>query len=246
MDTPKRVAARPAAQALARTVVFDLDGVLVDVSASYRMAILRTVAALGGGEATPAAVQALKNAGGFNNDWDLSRELLRQRGRQVDLPRVTEVFNQFYLGPGGDGAGGLIMEESWLLPAELLEGLRQRYRLAIFTGRPRLDAEFVLRRFAVREAFEDVVAMEDVDQQKPNPEGLLELRRRHAPGRLAAYLGDTVDDARCSVAAEVPFIAILPAGQLQQEELAALFRQAGCQNVVGDVAAAARQLLADD
>ncbi|MGH9536146.1 MAG: HAD-IA family hydrolase, partial [Terriglobales bacterium] len=214
-------------------VVFDLDGVLVDVSGSYRVAIRETVAALGGGAVAPEAVQALKNAGGYNNDWDLSRELLRRRGIAVPLPRVVEVFNQKYLGPCGDGEGGLIQQESWLLQSDLLAALRQRFRLAIFTGRPRADADYVLRRFAADGAFDHVVALEDVSVQKPDPEGLFELRRLHAPAPLAAYIGDSIDDARAAAAAEVPFIAIVDAAPPEREERIALFRASGCQFVDG-------------
>lgn len=64
-------------------VVFDMDGVLVDVTGSYRAAIaatVRTCVSKRGGW-TPAAdagwADPLKRAGGFNNDWDLSFALVR-------------------------------------------------------------------------------------------------------------------------------------------------------------------------
>ncbi len=64
-------------------LIFDMDGVLVDVSRSYRAAIIRTVdiffsqgmrlpAADDTPLLTPNDVSLLKNAGGFNNDWDLT------------------------------------------------------------------------------------------------------------------------------------------------------------------------------
>ncbi len=40
-------------------VVFDMDGVLVDVHGSYRRAIQRTVVHFGGDEPAPAAVQGI-------------------------------------------------------------------------------------------------------------------------------------------------------------------------------------------
>lgn len=67
-------------------VIFDMDGVLVDVSKSYRETIKRTVAlylkkALGlKGDArslvSDADVVALKEIGGLNNDWDMTTGLL--------------------------------------------------------------------------------------------------------------------------------------------------------------------------
>ncbi len=65
-------------------IIFDIDGVLVDVSQSYRVAIIQTVDiffAQGLGlryEEDPislldaADIDSLKLAGGFNNDWDLT------------------------------------------------------------------------------------------------------------------------------------------------------------------------------
>ena len=64
--------------------VFDMDGVLVDAIPSYRATIVATVRevvrdVLGGPE-PPADLTwpaALKRAGGFNNDWDLTSALVR-------------------------------------------------------------------------------------------------------------------------------------------------------------------------
>ena len=53
----------------ADTVVLDVDGVLVDVSDSYRRAVVDTVERLFGTELPTDAIQPLKDAGGFNNDW---------------------------------------------------------------------------------------------------------------------------------------------------------------------------------
>ena len=221
-------------------LVFDLDGVLVDVSQSYRQAILDTVRHLGGGELSPTDVQALKDEGGFNNDWDLSSELLRRRNRSVPYAEVVRVFNQFYLGPDWDG---LILREQWLLPPELLRELKQHYQLAIFTGRPRSDAEFVLRRFNVAADFSRLLAMEDVNPGKPAPDGLLHLAREFAPVPIVAYVGDTVDDARCAQGAAVPFIGILPAHHLSTLRLRQLFVELGSRTIVPDAATAALRLL---
>lgn len=223
-------------------LVFDMDGVLVDVSASFRAAIRRTVTALGGSPVTHAEIQALKNAGGFNNDWDLSRELLRLRGLEVERRLVIETFNGFYLGTQGRSPG-LILRERWLLKPALLDQLRRRFRLAIFTGRPRADAQFTLRQFGMAAAFHPLLALEDVAAQKPSPEGLQQLQRQFAPAPIAAYVGDTVDDARCAAAARVPFIGILATALHHRAQLEALFRQIGCCHIATNVTAAARYLL---
>ncbi|MGH9393916.1 MAG: HAD family hydrolase [Terriglobales bacterium] len=223
-------------------MVFDLDGVLVDVRASFRVAIERTVAALGGGAVRTREIQTLKNAGGYNNEWDVTRELLRQRGLAVERARVIEVFNGFYLG-GAGGGGGLILQERWLLPPALLLLLRRRYRLAIFTGRPAADASFTLRHFGVEHAFETVLGLEHT-AHKPDPDGLERLRRKHAPVPLLAYFGDTVDDARCAAAAGVPFHGIVDRRGRHGRELADWFQKLGCLGMAASIAQALRPLLA--
>jgi len=54
------------------TIVLDVDGVLVDVADSYRRAIVESIDRVYGETIPREAVQALKNAGGFNNDWELT------------------------------------------------------------------------------------------------------------------------------------------------------------------------------
>jgi HAD superfamily hydrolase (TIGR01548 family) len=53
-------------------VVLDIDGVLVDVENSYRRAIVESVEHVYGGTIGRADVQQFKDAGGFNNDWELT------------------------------------------------------------------------------------------------------------------------------------------------------------------------------
>ncbi|MDZ4165053.1 MAG: HAD hydrolase-like protein [Smithellaceae bacterium] len=69
-----------------KLIVFDMDGVLIDVSRSYREAVRRTVrlflAGAQGGRNLPdplfplADLARLKQTGGLNNDWDLTARAL--------------------------------------------------------------------------------------------------------------------------------------------------------------------------
>jgi HAD superfamily hydrolase (TIGR01548 family) len=56
----------------ADAVVLDVDGVLVDVADSYRRAIVESVDRRHGRTVGRDEVQAFKDAGGFNNDWELT------------------------------------------------------------------------------------------------------------------------------------------------------------------------------
>lgn len=218
----------------ATVLVFDMDGVLVDVTESYRETIRRTVEYFTGRQVSPARIQHYKNQGGWNNDWALSQKITADLGVEVAYDTVVRQFQKFFLGENGDGDGGLILRERWLPVPGLLERLSRRYRLAIFTGRIRSDMEITLRRFAPDVPFDPTVCTGDVDQGKPAPDGLRKIAAAQPAAKLW-YVGDTVDDARCASNAEVPFIGVAAAGNPRREELVNLLEADGAVAVVENI-----------
>ena len=67
-----------------RLVVFDMDGVLVDVTESYRETIQQTVEHFTGKRVTREHIQDWKNRGGWNDDWALSTAITRAEGVEVE------------------------------------------------------------------------------------------------------------------------------------------------------------------
>ncbi|MBI1955438.1 MAG: TIGR01548 family HAD-type hydrolase [Acidobacteria bacterium] len=212
-------------------LIFDLDGVLVDVTESYRRTIIETVKHFTGVGISNQEIQAAKNRGRANNDWDLTLELARQKGASPTREQVIEVFQRIYLGNNNDG---LIARERWLPRNGLLRRLSQRFRLALFTGRERWEAQFTLSKFAPDVVFDPIIGMEDVQREKPDPEGLLKIVQA-VTSQQVFYVGDAVDDCRASRAAGVPFIGVVGTGNPLREELARLFQQEGAQVVIADV-----------
>src|SRR6204780_5606484 len=90
-------------EALDALIVFDMDGVLTEVSESYREAIVQTVEHFTGQRISRDLIQQYKNQGGWNNDWALSRKIAADLGAAVDYDTVVERFNQGFLGKDGDG-----------------------------------------------------------------------------------------------------------------------------------------------
>ena len=213
-------------------LVFDMDGVLADVSESYREAVAQTVHHFSGRTVTRERIQEYKNRGGYNNDWLLSQQICRDFGVDVPYDAVVDHFCAIFFGPGGDD--GLIAREVWLPRNGLLESLASRYRLALFTGRLQQEAAITLRRYASNIHFEPIIAAEDVREGKPAPEGLHVIRQRTGAQQMI-YIGDTVDDARCSRAAGVPFIGIAAPDNPLHAELANLLRGEGAMAVLDDV-----------
>jgi len=78
-------------------VVLDIDGVLVDVADSYRRAVVESVEEVYGETIGRAAIQQFKDAGGFNNDWELSDAvallvLARREGMDVTVEAYTDAI----------------------------------------------------------------------------------------------------------------------------------------------------------
>jgi HAD superfamily phosphatase len=214
-----------------KLLVFDMDGVLVDVSESYREAIQQTVAHFTGQRITRESIQDWKNRGGWNDDWALSTAIIRDAGVQADYDAVVKHFQTIF---HGNGSNGLIMRERWIARAGLLERLSERFQLALFTGRLRWEAELTLRRFAPALRFEPIVGAGDVPNHKPAPDGLLHISKL-IPESGLWYIGDTVDDARSAKAAGVPFIGIASPTSERRDELVSLLRAEGAKAVLDDI-----------
>ena len=96
-------------------VVLDIDGVLVDVADSYRRAIVESVESVYGDTIPKPAIQAFKDAGGFNNDWELTdAAALYVLGREAGYEESVEAFTDAIAARGGglDAAEGAMAEAS--------------------------------------------------------------------------------------------------------------------------------------
>jgi HAD superfamily hydrolase (TIGR01548 family) len=86
----------------ADAVVLDIDGVLVDVADSYRRAIVESVERVYGDSIDRAEIQLFKDAGGFNNDWELTyAAALYGLARRAGFPLSLETFTDKVSASGG-------------------------------------------------------------------------------------------------------------------------------------------------
>jgi HAD superfamily hydrolase (TIGR01548 family) len=187
-------------------IIFDVDGVLVDVSGSFHRSTIQTVHHFTGKRVVISEIQKWKSKSGFNDDWKLSTAWIKSLGGNATYEEVKRQFMKFYW---GDGVPGNVEREKWVVPMATLRRWSRRYELAIFTGRTRKELAHTLEKFRAEEMFQRVVTMDDIKNLKPHPEGLLWILDGRDPGR-AVYLGDNIDDALASQRAHVPFLGVLP------------------------------------
>ncbi len=227
-------AMRPAA------LLLDVDGVLVDVSGSYREAIRLTAASFGVAISTDEIAEA-KRRGNANNDWVLTARLLAARGVSAPLEEIIERFDRLYRGDDDARSAsldaprpGLQAAERTLVDRRLLIAAAERMPVGIVTGRPLRDARAWLEREDLTGIIGTIVTMEDAPP-KPSPQPV-ELALARLGATSAWFVGDTVDDIRAARNAALPVVPIgVSAPADDRTRTADALRRAGAATVADGV-----------
>jgi HAD superfamily phosphatase len=192
-------------------IIFDIDGVIRDVSGSYRRALADTVEHFTNNayRPTPADIDKLKSEGIWNNDWEASQEFiyryLETQGKsrnqsRIDYETIVAFFQSRYRGTNPNHWDGYICDEPLLLQSKYLEELTNAGILwGFFSGATRASATYVLEtRLNIKPPV--LIAMEDAPG-KPDPTGLFAAVHYLEQGNIdntnpatVIYVGDTVAD----------------------------------------------------
>ncbi len=188
-------------------ILFDLDGVLADVSNSYRQSIIETADSFGV-MVTKSDIDDLKSSGAANDDWALTQRLMADRGVMLEYRQIATRFEEIYQGTGG--SPGLKVNELPLVDPSTWSRWANTLPLGVVTGRPRADAEAFLDRFGLAEDTSVLVAREDAPL-KPDPRPV-QLALEQLDVRHAWLIGDTPDDIEAARAARVVPIGVVSPG----------------------------------
>jgi len=210
-------------------ILFDIDGVIRSVENSYRLSLKKTVYKFTGWEPSYIDIDNAKNEGIWNNDWDLSLELIKRfikkENLKLEIPPREEIikcFEKFYFGgdPNKDSKywSGFITKEELLVDKKLFDLLKRNGIIWGFvSGAEYASAKFVLeKRLGLKSP--PLISMGDAPD-KPDPRGLIELSKKLIGGKLGTsnipigYVGDTIADINTVINAkkEIPsqkFISI--------------------------------------
>ena len=182
---------------LIRGVLFDLDGTLFDTWNLYIEAYIRTLAKYVGRRLSRAELLGLHPVSEIG--------LLRSVVGDSRLGDAHREFLGIYRTLHGELFGGIypgILEM-------LVELRQQSLALGVVTGKSKVAWEVTSAAIGLGK-FDAVVTDDDVDQPKPNPDGIsLALQRLGLKPDEAVYVGDSPGDAKASRAAGVRFAAAL-------------------------------------
>ena len=186
-------------------ILFDLDGVLADVSESYRMAIIQTAAAFGV-QVTNREIDRIKAEGDANDDWRLTWRILGDAGVDITIEEVIDRFQRLYL--GSETRAGLREREVCFVDVDRLSEATRGRSVGVVTGRPGAEARWFLERSGLDRVVGVLIAREDA-ALKPEPDGLIKALDA-LDSNDAWFFGDTVDDI--TAARRVPAGRVLPIG----------------------------------
>ena len=193
MSTPSETTFPPAT-----TLLLDMDGVLAEVSKSYRASIINTCHSYGATSITHDTISQWKAKGGCNNDWVLSHDLIQSDPngqKDITLDDVIQTFESFYQ---------KLCELETLIPTmETMKQLKARCgdKIAVVTGRPKKDCMKFLKQHQLDELIDVCVCMED-GPPKPDPFPVVKALELLGvePSKEVIMVGDTPDDIRAAIA----------------------------------------------
>jgi HAD superfamily hydrolase (TIGR01548 family) len=188
-------------------IIFDLDGVIADVSQSQIRAIVETARSFGVA-IEMEDIELAKARGNTNDDWVLTHTLCRQGGVDADLDAVTARFETIY--QGDEATPGLKLAETALVEQETWQRWGSRLSLAVVTGRPRADAVEFLDRVGLADGCSALVTRDEAPL-KPDPAPINLVLEMMGVTR-AWMLGDTPDDLAAARAAGVVPIGVIAPG----------------------------------
>tara|TARA_B100000963_G_scaffold236873_1_gene207100 strand:+ start:7239 stop:8033 length:795 start_codon:yes stop_codon:yes gene_type:complete len=193
-------------------ILFDIDGVIRDVTNSYRLSVKKTVKKFCDWEPSTFDIDELKNEGVWNNDWDLSLELIKRYMNKNQLSKklpnkkeIITIFEKLYFGCNPEKKNikwsGFINNERILIDRDIFDILTtNKIAWGFVSGAEKASAKFILEnRLNLRNP--PLVAMGDAPD-KPNPEGFLTLAKKLIQDDFGencppiAYIGDTIADVQ--------------------------------------------------
>jgi len=159
-----------------RAIAFDLDGTLSDTEALHFAAFAEVI--------RPAGIEIPREEYYSRliglNDRDCFATLLHEHGQRADEARLAELTERKAV-----VYGAMIANRDVLYPGAegFVRRCAERFPLIVVTGTLHAEAEVILQRAGLRGLFVDIIAAEDTERGKPEPDGFLT-----ALGRLGFIL----------------------------------------------------------
>lgn len=186
-----------------RTIVFDLDGTLIDSARDVGEAVNRVLAEHGLEPLDEATMRSLMGEGGRVR----TRKAFALRGVSLDDAALSERVGDFVR---HYAERPVVHTRVYDGVAETLAALvGSGVRLAVCTNKYEASARDVLERLGLLTMISDVAGADTFEVRKPDPGHILKLlTRMDADPAQAAMVGDSVHDVHAGQRAGLPTVAV--------------------------------------
>lgn len=185
------------------TLIFDLDGTLIDSAPDLRTACNKLLQRENRREITLAETKKFVGNGAAK----LVARAFAATGEPVEeseLVALTQDFLAFYDGHEAD--------ETQTYPSvmETLQKLKEQgYRMALCTNKPQQPTQNLVKQLGLESFFEVIIGGDQVGKKKPDPEMLLStLKHMGLSPDQAVMIGDSPNDIGAADNADIPSIAV--------------------------------------
>lgn len=187
-------------------VIFDLDGTLIDSYQAIYLSFRHAYEQMG---LLPMPFDEVKGVVGYG----LSNTFCHLLGAG-QVPEALRLFREKY--------EEVYRQNTNLLPdaREVLEALHTRgIKLAVATNKLGRFSREIFRHFGLEQLFVIIVGDEDVPQNKPHPEMLVQaMRKMGLPKEEVVFVGDSLIDIQTGQNAGLP-VLVIPTGTTKREDL---------------------------
>lgn len=186
-----------------QTVIFDLDGTLIDSIADVAAAVNRVLADAGLDPIEKKSATSLLGEGARIR----TRKAFAMRGvnlTSADLEARTRDFARYY------AENPLVHTKIFDGAQELLDDLAASgIRSAVCTNKYEQSARDILAKLRLMPPIEDVAGSDTFGVQKPHADHIAKLlQRMDADPRTAVMVGDSIHDIEAAHAAGIPAVAV--------------------------------------
>lgn len=181
------------------TIVFDLDGTLVDTAGDLTASLNHALQTLGRAPVDPASVRRMVGRGG---------RVLVERGLAATgdcTPALVDQGVALFL--DHYRANVAVHSAPFAGVAAALDELAGEFRLAVCTNKPVALAATLIGRLGWSARFGAVLGGDSLPWRKPDPRHL-DATIAEAGGMRAIFVGDSETDAETAVAARVPLVLV--------------------------------------
>jgi len=180
------------------SVIFDLDGTLIDSAPDIHATANRVMTARGHAAFTQAEVRSFVGRGAPN----LVARLMAARDRPVDGPEFDAVLADFLHQYESAVTLTTVYPHALTALQDLASG---GAKLGICTNKPLAPTLAVLRHFGIDHLFATILGGDSLPQRKPDPAPLLAAVAQMGGGP-AVFVGDSEVDAETAERAGLPFL----------------------------------------